>query len=112
MDSSETKTLRLKFGGMDANGEQGLKVGRIASSQTPSNIIECAPKIMDGIPKQQSPRMLWDGTKDFEPPDILTTFRIVFAHNAIRFVGVESPKLIVQRFKVFFSTTELEPRFI
>jgi hypothetical protein len=65
-------TKRLELSRMAANREKRAQVGWVAPSQTPSNVIESASDVMDGIAEQQPLRMLWEGTKELEPGDILT----------------------------------------
>jgi|HubBroStandDraft_6_1064221.scaffolds.fasta_scaffold320191_3 hypothetical protein len=94
-------SIRVKLSGVGANRKLGLGIGRIASGQSPSNIVEGAAGVVDRIAEDQSPVVLRHGFKHLKPRQILRLVRIMFDDDGIRIVSVESPKFRVERVQMF-----------
>jgi hypothetical protein len=83
MNRFESILYRIKFRGGQAYGEQRFPIGQIASGQSPSDIVERAPRIVDSITNDEAPGVLRNESDLLKPEQILRLFCVIFTNDSI-----------------------------
>lgn len=91
--------------------KHSLSVGEIAASQSPRDVVERAPNIVNAVADDCGPTCLWERLKDIQPEQILGLFSVVFGSDRIGIATQKSLTFCVEGVEVFFPSTKLVPTF-
>jgi len=96
---------------LQKDGPECLPVIEIATGESPSNVIENAPSVVNTVSNDTCPPLLRDRLHDFQPEEILALICVEFSDNAIGLRIEKFRDLHVKRLRMFFGATQLEPTF-
>ncbi len=93
------------------DGEQGLPIGEVAKSQSPSEIVERAASVVDAIPDDQCPARQRHRLSDLQLEQVSGVWTVIFDDHSIGLQIQESTCFHVERLEMFLGATQFLPTF-